>query len=128
MPDDSLARAGILDATDPLAGFRDRFVHAEDGLIYFDGNSLGRLPHATRERLQTAVDREWGADLIRGWSRWIDLAREAGDVLATGVLDVAPGEVVLGDSTSVNLYKLATAALDARPGRRTVLVEADNFP
>jgi len=128
MPDDLLARAGTLDAADPLAGFRDRFVHADEGLVYFDGNSLGRLPHATRERLRAAVDTEWGVDLIRGWSRWIDLAREAGDVLATGVLGVAPGEVVLGDSTSVNLYKLAAAALDARPGRRTVLVEADNFP
>lgn len=128
MPDDLLAHARKLDAGDPLAGFRDRFVHADDGLIYFDGNSLGRLPHATRERLRDAVDREWGVDLIRGWSRWIDLAREAGDVLASGVLGVDPGEVVLGDSTSVNLYKLAAAALDARPGRRTVLVEADNFP
>jgi kynureninase len=128
MSDDLLARARKLDADDPLAGFRDRFVHADDDLVYFDGNSLGRLPQATRQRLRDAVDREWGGDLIRGWSRWIDLAREAGDVLATGVLGVDPGEVVLADSTSVNLYKLAAAALDARPGRRTVLVEADNFP
>jgi kynureninase len=128
MPDDLLARAEILDAADPLAAYHDRFVHADDGLVYFDGNSLGRLPRATRERLHAAVDREWGVDLIRGWSRWIDLCRDVGDVLATGVLDVSPGEVALGDSTSVNLYKLAAAALDARPGRRTVLVEADNFP
>jgi kynureninase len=128
MAEDLLARARKLDADDPLAGYRDRFVRTDEDLVYFDGNSLGRLPHATRDRLRDAVDREWGVDLIRGWSRWMDLAREAGDVLATGVLGVSPGEVVLGDSTSVNLYKLAAAALDARPGRRTVLVEADNFP
>ena len=134
MPDDLLARAHELDRDDPIAGFRDRFVHADaefdsgTGTVYFDGNSLGRLPVATRDRLRTVVDEEWGAGLVRGWSRWIELARQAGDVLATGVLDVEPGEVVLADSTSVNLYKLAAAALDARPGRRAIVVEGDNFP
>jgi kynureninase len=132
MPDDLLARAHDLDRDDPIAGFRDRFVHADsqagDETVYFDGNSLGRLPVATRDRLRTVVDEEWGAGLVRGWSRWIELARQAGDVLATGVLDVEPGEVVLADSTSVNLYKLAAAALDARPGRRAIVVEGDNFP
>jgi kynureninase len=127
MGDDLLARARVLDAGDPLAGFRDRFVIADD-LVYFDGNSLGRLPVATRDRLRVAVEREWGTDLIRGWDTWIELGRRAGDVLATGVLDVTPGEVVLGDSTSVNLYKLAAAALDARPERRVIVTEADNFP
>lgn len=132
MPDDLLARAHDLDRDDPIAGFRDRFVHADspagEQTVYFDGNSLGRLPVATRDRLRTVVDEEWGARLVRGWSRWIELARQAGDVLATGVLDVEPGEVVLADSTSVNLYKLAAAALDARPGRRAIVVEGDNFP
>ncbi|GIJ57993.1 kynureninase [Virgisporangium aurantiacum] len=128
MPDDPLARAHELDRDDPIAGFRDRFMHADEETVYFDGNSLGRLPHATRDRLRTAVDEEWGAGLVRGWSRWIELARQAGDVLATGVLGVDPGEVVLADSTSVNLYKLAAAALDARPGRRAIVVESDNFP
>jgi kynureninase len=149
MPDDLLARAQKLDRDDPLAGFRARFLHADaehdsaerDSVerdsgghdsgrwtVYFDGNSLGRLPLATRDRLREAVDREWGVDLVRGWSRWIELAREVGDVLATGVLGVDPGEVALADSTSVNLYKLAAAALDARPGRRAIVVEADNFP
>jgi kynureninase len=121
-------RAEALDAADPLAAYRDRFVIADDDLVYFDGNSLGRLPKATRDRLADAVDREWGTGLIRGWETWIDVARQAGDVLATGVLDVDPGEVVLSDSTSVNLYKLAAAALDARPGRRVILTDDDNFP
>jgi kynureninase len=125
---DLLPRAHALDAADPLAPFRDRFVIADDDLVYFDGNSLGRLPISTRDRLRQVVDVEWGEDLIRGWDRWIDLAREAGDVLATGVLDVAPGEVVVSDSTSVNLYKLAAAALDARPGRRAIVTDDDNFP
>jgi len=125
---DLLARAHALDAADPLAGFRDRFAIADEGLVYFDGNSLGRLPRATRDRLRLAIDVEWGEDLIRGWDRWIELAREAGDVLATGVLGVSPGEVVLSDSTSVNLYKIAAAALDARPGRRVIVTDDDNFP
>lgn len=126
--DHLLPRARSLDAADPLAGFRDRFAAADDGLIYFDGNSLGRLPQSTRDRLRHVVEVEWGEDLIRGWDRWIELARQAGDVLATGVLGVDPGEVVLSDSTSVNLYKLAAAALDARPGRRAIVTDADNFP
>jgi kynureninase len=126
--DDLLARARELDAADPLADFRDKFVITDPDLIYFDGNSLGRLPVATRDRLRHAVEVEWGEDLIRGWDRWITLAREAGDVLASGVLDAAPGEVVLSDSTSVNLYKLAAAACDARRGRTVIVTDDDNFP
>src|SRR5206468_10202150 len=95
-------RAAALDAADPLAGYRDRFVVDDPDLLYLDGNSLGRLPVATRDRLRDAVEREWGGRLVRGWHTWIDLAREVGDAIATGVLDAAPGEVVLADSTSVN--------------------------
>jgi kynureninase len=120
-------RAHDLDTADPLAHLRDRFVFADD-LLYLDGNSLGRLPAATRDRLRRAVEEEWGAGLIRSWESWIDLAREAGDTLATGVLDASPGEVIVTDSTSVNLYKLAAAALDARPGRSVIVVDDDNFP
>ena len=116
-----------LDDRDPLRRFRGRFAIADDGLIYFDGNSLGRLPIATRKRLRQLVEREWGVDLIRGWDRWITLATEAGDVIAS-LIDARPGEVVVADSTSVNLYKLASAALDARPGRRVILTDDDNFP
>jgi kynureninase len=125
---DLLARARALDAADDLAAFRDRFVIADDDLVYLDGNSLGRLPKATRERLRRAVDEEWGTDLIRGWDRWITLGREVGDLLAGPVLDAAPGEVVLSDSTSVNLYKLAVAACDLRPDRRVIVTDDDNFP
>jgi kynureninase len=123
-----LARAEALDAADPLARYRDRFVIDDPNLLYLDGNSLGRLPKATLDRLRTAVEDEWGGRLIRGWDTWIDLARQAGDVLGTGVLGVAPGETVLADSTSVNLYKLASAALGARPGRRVIVTDDDNFP
>jgi len=125
---DLLATARMMDADDPLAGYRDRFVINDPDLVYFDGNSLGRLPRATRERLAEVVSQEWGTGLIRGWDTWIDLARQAGDVLATGVLGVSPGEVVVSDSTSVNLYKLAAAALDARPDRRVIVTDDDNFP
>jgi kynureninase len=125
---DLLAMARALDADDSLARYRDRFVIDDPDLVYFDGNSLGRLPVVTRERLAEVVSREWGGALIRGWDTWIELAREAGDVLATGVLSVSPGEVTLSDSTSVNLYKLATAALDARPDRRVIVTDDDNFP
>ncbi len=116
-----------LDAADQLAAFRDRFVIDDPNVIYFDGNSLGRLPKSTRVRLIEAIDREWGRDLIRGWDRWIEIARDAGDVLA-GLIGAHPGEVILSDSTSVNLYKLAAAALDARPGRRVIVTDDDNFP
>jgi kynureninase len=125
---DLLATARALDADDSLARYRDQFVIDDPDLVYFDGNSLGRLPVATRERLVEVVAREWGGSLIRGWNTWIELSRQAGDVLATGVLGVSPGEVTLSDSTSVNLYKLAVAALDARPGRRVIVTDDDNFP
>jgi kynureninase len=126
MPD-LLARAEHLDATDPLAEYRDRFVIDDPDTVYLDGNSLGRLPVATRERLRAAIEVEWGTDLIRGWDRWIELGRQAGDVLAD-IVGAEPGEVILSDSTSVNLYKLAAAALDARPDRRVIITDDDNFP
>jgi kynureninase len=125
---DQRERAESLDRADRLRRFRRRFVISDPELIYFDGNSLGRLPVATRRRLRKVIDEEWGGDLIRGWDAWIELARQAGDVLATGVLEARPGEVVVSDSTSVNLYKLAAAALDARPGRSVIVTDDDNFP
>jgi kynureninase len=124
---DPRAAALAADRADPMAAYRRRFVIDDPDLVYLDGNSLGRLPHATRERLRVAVDEEWGRELIRGWDRWIDLGRQAGDVIAD-LVGAAPGQVVLSDSTSVNLYKLAAAALDARPGRRVIVTDDDNFP
>ena len=113
------SRAADLDAADPLAGFRDRFVPLEPGLVYLDGNSLGMLPAATERRLAEVISQDWGTSLIRSWARWIDLPQQAGDLLGEHLLGAAPGQVVVCDSTTVNLYKLAWAALDARPGRRS---------
>ena len=126
-PVDHLARAKSADRADPLASFRDRFVIDDADLIYLDGNSLGRLPTAARDRLRQAVDVEWGTELIRGWDRWIDLGRETGDLIAE-IVGAQPGEIVASDSTSVNLFKLASAALDARRGRSVIVTDDDNFP
>ncbi len=128
MIDLSRDHAERLDAADPLAGFRDEFVDAEPGLIYLDGNSLGRPPKATRERLAGVVADEWGRGLIRSWSQWIDRPALVGDLLGAELLGAAPGQVMVADSTTVNLYKLAVAALDARPGRRVIVTDDDNFP
>ncbi len=125
---DAADTAGRQDSADPLAAFRDRFVIADEDLIYLDGNSLGRLPKAAVDDIGRAVRTEWGSGLIGGWDRWMDLGRQVGDLLAGPVLDAAPGEIVLSDSTSVNLYKLAAAALAARPDRTVVVVDEDNFP
>jgi kynureninase len=119
---------GPLDAADPLAGFRDRFVFADPGLVYLDGNSLGRLPRATTERLARVVDEEWGRELIRGWDHWLTEPERVGDRLAAAALGAGPGEVIVSDSTTVNFYKLAVAALDARPGRRVIVTDRANFP
>lgn len=117
-----------MDAADPLRGFRDRF-DLPDGLIYLDGNSLGALPKATSARLAEVVGREWGSDLIRSWNDngWIDAPARVGAKIAP-LIGAQPHEVIVADSTSVNLYKLITAALSARPGRRVVLSEPGNFP
>jgi kynureninase len=119
---------GPLDAADPLGGFRDRFVFADPGLVYLDGNSLGRLPRATTERLARVVDEEWGRELIRGWDHWLTEPERVGDRLAAAALGAGPGEVIVSDSTTVNFYKLAVAALDARPGRRVIVTDRANFP
>ncbi|MEO5704622.1 MAG: aminotransferase class V-fold PLP-dependent enzyme, partial [Candidatus Limnocylindrales bacterium] len=117
-----------LDAADPLAHFRSRFMPVEPGLVYLDGNSLGRPTRASIERV-TALTEAWGQRLIRGWDEgWLELPLVVGDQLATGVLGAEPGTVVVTDSTTVNLYRLAVAALDARPGRRTLVIERSEFP
>jgi kynureninase len=124
--------AAALDASDPLAGFRCRFTGTEDdggdGLLYLDGNSLGRLPRDTPAALTRVVEEQWGRGLIGSWASWIGEATRIGDVLADGVLGARPGEVLVGDSTSVNLYKLLVAAIGARPGRDVVVCTADDFP
>jgi kynureninase len=120
--------AESLDASDELAGFRDRFVRADRDLIYLDGNSLGPLPVRTQARIAEVVDQDWGAGLVGSWEKWIDLPREAGDMVGEHLVGAAPGQVIVCDSVTVNLYKLAWAALDARPGRDVIVTDDDNFP
>jgi kynureninase len=122
------AHAEALDAADPLAPFRERFHFADPELIYLDGNSLGRLPLATRDRIAALAD-TWGERLIAGWDEWIDLPRQAGDAMAE-IVGARPGEVLVCDSTTVNLYKLIAAALDAYrlSAQRAVVTDRGNFP
>ena len=127
-PDAERSYAEELDAADPLAGFRDRFARADPSLIYLDGNSLGPLPHATRTRIAEVVADEWGTGLVRSWHRWVELPGQVGDLLGEHLIGAAPGQVAVCDSTTVNLYKLACAALDARPGRPVIVTDDDNFP
>jgi len=125
------ARAEVeaMDAADPLASYREQFVVADPDLIYLDGNSLGMLPRATRQRVIEVLDDDWGSHLIRSWDdRWIDLPRRVGDAIGIGLLGGASGETIVGDSTTIALYKAIAAALDARPGRRCIVIERDNFP
>ena len=115
-----------MDGSDPLAAFRDRFVIDDPETIYLDGNSLGRLPVATREWVALVMN-QWGSQLVEAWHQWIDLPERVGDELAAGALGARPGEVIVSDSTSVNLYKLASAALDAAGDRRAIVTDRENF-
>jgi kynureninase len=115
-----------LDAADPLAGFRDRFVITDEHRLYLDGNSLGRLPKGTRERLHRVID-QWGDELVGGWPDWIEWPTRTGDALAE-VLGAEPGQVLVTDSTTVNLYKLVNALLDTDPSLRTLATDVGNFP
>ncbi len=118
-----------MDDADPLAGFRARFVGTGSPLVYLDGNSLGRPLVATSERLRRFVEEEWADRLIRGWDeRWFDLPLTLGDELARVCLGAAPGQVAVGDSTTVLLYKLMRAAVTARPGRTEIVLDRDQFP
>jgi kynureninase len=120
--------AQALDAADQLAPFRDRFVRQDRDLIYLDGNSLGPLPVRTQARIAEVVDQDWGVGLVRSWDKWIQLPRQAGDMVGEHLIGAAPGQVTVCDSVTINLYKLAWAALDARPGRDVIITDDDNFP
>jgi kynureninase len=116
-----------LDLEDPLAEFRSRFVGAADHALYMDGNSMGRQPKEAEALVGQALA-AWRDQLIVAWREWIRVPRRIGDLIATSIVEAQPGEVIVGDSTSVNLYKAAAAALSGQPGRRTILTSDDNFP
>lgn len=122
--------AAALDAADPLAEHRYRFVGATSPLVYFDGNSLGRPLTETAVRMEQFVREEWGGRLIRGWDeKWYDLPLTLGDEIGRVCLGAVPGQTFVGDSTTVLLYKLIRAAVDAAPaGRDEIVVDTDNFP
>src|ERR1700723_2450586 len=124
----SLAEVRAWDAADPLRAWRGRF-DLPQGVIYLDGNSLGAAPRGVHERLRAAMADEWATSLIRSWNRhdWIGAPARIGGKIAR-LVGARPGEVIVADSTSVNLFKLIVAALAARPGRRTLLTEPGNFP
>lgn len=127
----TLADARALDAADPLGGFRDRFLPINDpGVVaYLDGNSLGRPPASTLDRLTQLVRDGWGTRLIRGWTEgWMELPARVGDELGAAALGAAPGQVMLGESTTVWLYKLLRAAVAARPDRHEIVTDVHNFP
>lgn len=117
-----------LDAHDPLAHFRERFVITDPDLVYMDGNSLGRLPRETAALARDLVERQWGSRLIRSWNEgWFTAPERVGAKIAR-LLGARPDEVIVADSTSVSLFKLVVAALRAQPGRRRILTDDSNFP
>ena len=117
-----------LDRSDPLRAFRAGFELPE-GVLYLDGNSLGALPRRTRERIAGVVGEEWGRGLIRSWNDadWIGMPQRVGDKIGR-LVGAAPGEVIVADSTSVNLFKALSVAVRADPKRRLVVSASDNFP
>ena len=116
------------DDEDDLKSFRDEFVIADPDLIYLDGNSLGRLPRATAQRLRDLVEREWGERVINGWNDgWFEASRRIGDKIGR-LVGAQPGQVIVTDSTSVNLFKLVVAALHVQRGRTRIVSDVFNFP
>lgn len=124
----SRAYAQALDSEDPLAHYRDEFLITDPEKCYLDGNSLGRLPKRTIERVNDYLLNEWGDQLVDGWSSWIDEAQSTGDLLGRAALGAAAGQVLAIDTTSVDFYQLCHAAIQAGSGRRTVISDTANFP
>jgi kynureninase len=127
-PIHSRAAAQALDRADPLAAFREEFLIADDGIVYFDGNSLGRPPARALDALAEVVRSGWGERLIRSWTEgWMELPLQLGDRIGA-LLGAAGGQVAVADSTTVCFYKAVSAALDARPGRTEIVTDPGNFP
>ncbi len=124
----SLEFAHHLDSQDPLAASREQFVITDLDLIYLDGNSLGRMPKAAAERAKQIVDEQWGTDLIRGWNKgWWDAPARVGDKIGQ-LIGAAAGQTLVNDTVSINLFKLATAALTLQPNRKRIITDTFNFP
>ena len=117
-----------LDAKDPLAKYRELFVFTDPDVCYLDGNSLGRLPKATVETINKFLIEGWGTKIVDGWGEWIDKAETTGDLIGRSALGAAAGQTLAMDTTSVNFYRLARAAISARPGRNTIITDEANFP
>lgn len=117
-----------LDAADPLAKYRELFVNNDPSQCYLDGNSLGRLPKATIQAVNDFMISEWGDEVVAGWAHWIDEAQTVGDLLGRAALGAAAGQVLVCDTTSINFYQLALAAIQAQPNRKTIIIDAANFP
>ena len=117
-----------LDENDPLKHYKNEFVITDPNTCYLDGNSLGRLPHKTVKAINDFLIQEWGPEIVTGWSHWVDEAQSVGDLIGRSALGAAAGQVLACDTTSVNFYQLAAAAIKARPGRKTIIIDAANFP
>lgn len=121
------ADAVALDSADPLAVWRNEFVIADPDVAYLDGNSLGMPPQRTVQRLQRLIANDWATGLIGSWEHWLDMPQRVGDRLAP-LIGAGPGEVVVHDSTTINLYQLVHAAIALRPARRMIAIDAGEFP
>jgi len=131
MTDDLADRAAALDDADQLASFRSEFIGSDDPAIgaYLDGNSLGRPLRATADRISSFIEQIWGKRLIRAWDEgWMDEPMRIGDQIGRVALGAVPGQTVVGDSTSVMLYKWIRAALASQPGRDEIIADIGNFP
>jgi kynureninase len=125
----AIPSAAQLDDRDPLRSYTDRFVAGSEVAAYLDGNSLGRPLTATGERFASFLAQDWGNRLIRSWDeQWMDLPLRLGDRIGASTLGAAPGQTVVADSTTVMLYKLMRAGIDANPGRTEIVLDDDNFP
>jgi kynureninase len=124
----SLDFAQGLDSHDPLASFRDQFVITDPDLIYLDGNSLGMMPKVAQERDRQIVEEQWGRDLIRGWNKgWWEAPSRVGDKIGR-LIGAAPGQTLVNDTVSLNLFKLATSALTLQPNKKRIITDTFNFP
>ncbi len=117
-----------LDEKDPLHHYKNLFVITDSNTCYLDGNSLGRLPHNTVKVINEFLTQEWGPQVVTGWAHWVDEAQSVGDLIGRSALGAAAGQVLACDTTSVNFYQLASAAIKARPNRKTIIIDAANFP